>query len=148
MAISLFSLKAGLLFFWSLWLTLVCLTNTCEGLKALGRLPATWPFASENYAAIKAATSTYSLPGWLPGLLFLGVILWQGAAVILFWLAWWRYGSGDTAALSTAFAVSLALWAAFMIADEVFKIYDSQRLHLHIFLAQLVTLLTMILLPQ
>jgi hypothetical protein len=151
MLITLTTLKLGLLFFWTLWLSLVLLTNLFAGLKAASLLPERWKFASKNYQAIAEATATYSAPAWLPGILFAGVILWQGLAVFLFGQAAMSSlsaGSLDLAASTTAYVVSLGLWAAFMLADEVFKVYEGQSSHLLIFLGQLVTLVSLYVLPS
>ncbi|MCL4304164.1 MAG: hypothetical protein KJ077_51250 [Anaerolineae bacterium] len=148
--ITLTTLKLGLLFFWAAWFSLVFLTNLCAGLKALGVLPEPWRFASKNYQAIRDATESYAAPGWLPGLLFAGVILWQGLAVFLFWQAALhslQSGMLDLDAATPAFAISLGLWAAFMLADEIFKVYDGESTHLLIFLVQLVTLVSLYILP-
>lgn len=151
MQINLLTLKLGLLLFWSLWFSVVFTTNTFEGLKCLRLLPQDWKFASDNYTAITKATSAYSLPGWLNVLLFFGVILWQGLAVALFWRAFLgslRAGGVDPGAITTAFAVGLALWAAFMLADEVFCFYEAQSNHMLIFISQLATFLGLYLLPN
>jgi hypothetical protein len=145
--IDLSTLKAGLLFFWSLWLTLVLVTNVFDGLKQLGALPDWWRWVSGNFQAI---AESVPLPRWVIGLLFLGVVIWEGFGVVLFWNAFYGYGVTRTAGLVevyTAFAVSLALWSAFMIADEVFRIYAYQSTHLLLFAAQLLTLLVIGLLP-
>lgn len=149
--ITLTTLKLGLLFFWTTWFSLVLLTNLFAGLKALGVLPEPWRFASKNYQAIQDATESYVTPSWLPGLLFAGVILWQGLAVFFFWQAALRslgFGMLDLDAATPAFAVSLGLWAAFMLADEIFKVYEGESTHLLIFLAQLVTLVGLYVLPS
>lgn len=151
MQIDLLTLKFSLLCFWSLWLSLVFLTNLFAGLKALGVLPENWKFASKNYQGIVEATSTYSTPTWLPGFLFAGVILWQGLAVFLFWQALLtsiQAGSLNLSAWTGAFAVSLGLWAAFMLADEIFQVYDGQISHLLIFMGQLLTLMSLYILPS
>jgi hypothetical protein len=145
------TLKLGLLFFWSLWLTIVFATNAFEGLKRLRILPETWKFASENFSAVAKATSVYALPDWLVGLLFLGVIAWQGLAAVLFWAAFLNSASAgvpNIQAVNTAFGASLALWAAFMVAGEVFQAYDSQSNHMALFTGQLVTLISLHLLPN
>lgn len=141
---TLLALRLGLLSFWALWLTLVFLTNACEGLKLLGRLPEGWKFVSRNYEEIREAVSVYSLPGWLPGLLFAGVIAWQAVAAALMWRAAFTYAHYGIAATLTSFAASLGLFAAFMLADEAFKAYNHQSSHLLILIAQLVTLLALL----
>jgi len=50
--------------------------------------------------------------------------------------------------VNAAFACGLGLWAAFMIADEIFKQYDTQRSHVLFFGAQLLTLLVLHALPS
>jgi hypothetical protein len=145
--IELSTLKAGLLFFWSLWLTLVLVTNVFDGLKQLGLLPDWWRWVSGNFRAI---ANSVPLPRWAIGFLFLGVLLWEGLGVVLFWRAFYGYGLTGNAGLVevyTAFGVSLALWSAFMIADEVFRIYAYQSTHLLLFIGQLVTVLVIVLLP-
>jgi hypothetical protein len=83
-------------------------------------------------------------------LLFLGVVLWQGLAALLFWYTcstFHRMPFPGLWALDMAFLVSLALWAAFMIADEIFAAYDAEAAHMRIFIAQLLSLLVLYLLP-
>lgn len=148
MVVTAVMVKQGLLFFWSLWLTLVFLTNTAEGLKVAGFLPPHWKFASDNYRAIKEATALYAPPEWATAILFAGVVLWQGLATLLFWLSLSGYTGGDLGRVYLAFLASLGLWAAFMIADELCRAYEQQSSHLLIFTAQLATLLVIGLLPQ
>jgi hypothetical protein len=150
MQITLPILKTGLILFWSVWLSIVFLTNVLAALKALGLLPEDWRFASSNYQAVADTISEYSWPRRLAGVLFLGVILWQGLAVLLFWQAFFRYqdtASTGLAHINTAFGVSLGLWAAFMIADELFTVYRQESAHVLFFIGQLVTLLAIHLLP-
>jgi hypothetical protein len=113
--------KFGLLSFWSLWHSIVLLTNLCEGLKQLRVLPARWTFASKNYDAIVQATQKYHPAPWIPRLLFSGVLIWQ--LVILVGFGWAlvasvRSGWMDPDHVSIAFGLSLSLLAAFIIADE------------------------------
>ena len=150
MYMSPFALKLLLLFFWALWFTLVLLTNLFEGLKQLKILPEGWKFASKNFEQIVSATETYRSPAWLPRLLFLGVVLWQGVTTVFFWIAFvvaLLAGRIDPGTLDLAFAAGISLWMAFMIADEVFRIYDGESSHQIIFIAQLATLLAIHLLP-
>ena len=151
MQIDLPTLKLGLIVFWALWLSLVFLSNSLDGLKALGLLPQRWRFSSKNYGAVVKATSIYSAPEWLAGLLFLGVTAWQGLSGALFWRAFGsslKSGVLGRPEVSTAFAISLGLWAAMILADEIFRTYDLARTHLLIFVAQVVSLLAMYLLPR
>lgn len=150
MQVNLSILKLGLIVFWASWLTLTSVTNVFDGLKVLKMLPEKWKFASGNYAAIARATSSYSFPAWLNGLLFMGATLWEGLASFLFWISFLGYlrsGFTDLSHANTAFAFSLALWAAMILADEIFKAYRLVRTHMIIFACQGITLLIINALP-
>jgi hypothetical protein len=153
MAVGLTQLKRGVLLFWALWFTLVLATNLCDGAKTLGLLSPSWPFASGNYGFMASVTAKYGTPGWINGVLFAGVILWQLTATILFWRCVVTYRPQDArslAAATTALAVGIGLWAAFAIADEFFVAYETgvEAAHLRLFVAQFVTLLGIHLLPE
>jgi hypothetical protein len=140
-------LKRGLLLFWGVWLGVVFATNLCDGLQALGLLGEGWAFASGNYRLVEQTTARYGTPGWLNALLFVGVVCWEGAAALLFCLAGLR-GRGECRRLRhAAFAAGLGLWAAFLLADEVFVAYALEGTHLRLFTALLATLLAVELLP-
>jgi hypothetical protein len=140
-------LKRMLLLFWAAWLTVVLTTNLLDGAKALGLLEDSLAFASGNYQFLTQTTARYGTPNWVNGLLFVGVICWEGVAAALFWLAWARFPRRRRAVYA-AFTASLALWGAFLLADEVFVAYAVAATHLRLFIAQLVTLLAVELLPD
>jgi hypothetical protein len=94
------------------------------------------------------AAARYGTPGWLSGLLFVGAVCWEGAAALLFCLAGLRpWGEGGRLR-HAANAAGLGLWAAFLLADEVFVAYAVEGTHLRLFTAQLATLLAVELLPE
>lgn len=147
-------IKRGLLLFWALWFSIVLTSNVSDGLKALKALPETWAFASGNYALTVRVTAIYHTPTWMVAILFSGLVIWEGLGAFLFWYSFRQFsglkGPG-LAAVYTAFAVSLALWATFVIADEIFiayKIANLDGVHMGIFTAQLITLLAVRLLPD
>jgi len=151
MEVHLFALKLALLAFWGLWFSVVFLTNLSDGCRLLGILPTTWKFASQNFQPVAKATGRYLAVAWLPAFLFSCVILWQLLAIILYGWAFvtsLRKGDIDELSVNAAFACGLGLWAAFMIADEIFKQYDTQRSHVLFFGAQLLTLLALHALPS
>jgi hypothetical protein len=144
-------LKRLLLIGWAVWLSVVFATNLLDAGKALGLLPPNWAFASGNYQFLAETTARYGTPAWLNGVLFAGVIAWEGTAALLFWLACARFrGTGKPGGrvLYVAFIPSLSLWAAFLVADEVFIAYAVEATHLRLFTAQLATLLVIALLPE
>ena len=137
-------IRSGILLFWAAYFSVVTLTNLFDALKALGFLPAGWKLASGNYGLMLNVTGVYSTPTPVVALLFLGVILWEVLASILFWRAWALRGR----AIHTAFTAGLGLWAAFTLADEIFVAYPLVGVHLRLFVAQLVSLLALRLLPD
>lgn len=145
------ALKRMLLIVWAAWLTVVCTTNVLDGLKTLGMLPEAWAFASGNYRFLTETTARYGAPGWVNALLFSGVIAWDAIAALLFWRAGWLFRVSRRKGIDAAhvaFGVSLCLWGAFLLADEVFIAYDVEGTHLRIFTAQLATLFVVELLPD
>jgi len=147
MTITLHTLKLALLVFWSLWLSIVFMTNAFEGLILINVLPESWKFASKNYQAIQEAAAKYALTARWAGILFIGVIGWQAVAAVFFWLAVAGYLRGHVQALYSGFFISLGFWMAIMIADELFKAYEKQITHLLVFSAQLLSLLVILALP-
>ena len=142
--------KLGLLLFWTLWLLIVFLTNLFEWLKVLRIVSPYWKFASSNYQAIVQATGIYQAPEWVAKVLFLGVLIWQCGTLLAFGralLSMWWYGMWLLGPVMETFAASLGLLAAFILADEIFKQYDLERAHLLLFIAQLLTVLSIYVLP-
>jgi hypothetical protein len=142
--------KRVLVLFWALWFSIVFLSNLADAAKGLGLLNESWTFASGNLKFIKETTARYRTPDLANWILFAGVIVWEGVAVVLFWRAGWRFrgrGSGHKT-LYAAFTTSMLLWGAFLVADEVFIAYPLEGTHLRFFIAQLVTLLAVELLPE
>jgi hypothetical protein len=137
-------IPSGILLFRALWFSVVALTNVLDALKALGALPPGWTLASGNWPLMVKVTAIHGTPTALAGLLFLGVIVWEALAAVLFWRAWAVRG----AAVATAFIVGLALWGAFTLADEVFVAYPLEAVHLRLFGLLLLSLLAIRLLPD
>jgi hypothetical protein len=143
-------LKRCLLIVWALWLSVVFLSNLADAGKGLGFLADSWSFASGNWKLIDETTSRYGTPHWLSAVLFAGVILWEGIAVLLFWRAGltFRGTHSGRAAVYQAFTATLLLWGAFLVADEVFIAYALAGTHLGLFSAHLLTLLVIEMLPE
>ncbi len=73
----------------------------------------------------------------MQAILFAGVVVWEGLGAVLLWRP-----------TDAAFVVTLALWGAFVLAEEIFLAYVVEATHLRLFIAQLVTLLVIHLLPD
>lgn len=143
-------LKRVLLFFWAVWLSVVFLSNFADALKEIGWLGESLAFASGNFKFIQATTARYGTPDFVNALLFAGVIVWEGVATLLFWWAAWTFRGRKSGRkiLYFAFTSSLLLWGAFLVADEIFIAYPVESTHLRLFIAHLLTLLAIDLLPE
>jgi hypothetical protein len=139
------AIKRGILLFWALWLGLVAATNLFSLLKAAGVVGARWAFASHNFALVRSFMATYHLPLGLVKLAFAGVVLWQMAAVALFAQA---LATGRRKTVCTAFGVSAGLFAAFLLAGELFLRFDYEAVHMRTLTALLVSFLVVSLLPD
>lgn len=138
------TLQSGLVLFWAIWFSFVTLTNIFDALKHLNLLPQGFTFASYNFALVEGTLAAHGLPVVIAALLFAVVILWELLACGLFWRAWvaMRNGaSGRSGKVTQAFFVSLALWAAFLIATEATVNYLTAETHKGNLIAQLATLI-------
>jgi hypothetical protein len=144
------AMKRGLLIFWTAWTGLVFASNAADGLKRLRVLPESWAFASGNYNLMIKVTAIYCTPQWIVAALFCGVVGWQAAGTCWYLRAAMNpcAGAGQRQEMLSAFGINLALWAAFMIADEVFLAYPMENVHRAVFTAQLVTLMGIWVLPK
>ena len=152
MSIKLVTLKRGLLVFWATWFSFVCLTNALDGLKHLDLLPAGWHYTSGNFPLVLSVVQAYGTPSLLAAMLFAGVILWEGLCAGLFWRAALRFrGDGPSRALAiTAFAFSIALWAAFCVTLEALIAFEKigEGTFQTLLSANLLSLLALCLLPD
>jgi hypothetical protein len=138
------TLKSGVLLFWAALFTLLLVTDAADALKAGRVLPASWSLASGNWELMLKVTAVHGTPVAIVGILFLVVLGWHALAAGLFWRAWVAGGRGGVA----AFTVGLALWAAFVLADELFVAHTVAPVHMRLFGLQLLSVLALRLLPD
>ena len=150
MTISTLGFKRAILVFWALWWLLAFLTDFIGGLKELGMVAAAW-IPHTNYPFLVDALAPYGVPAWLPPLLFAGIISWSFLSTVLFVIAAgtpvqpkprWRRR------LNTAFIVSLSLWLAFFLADQIVMKFALEQNHMVQGGFQLLTYLAIYLLPD
>ncbi len=147
MHIQIFTLKKGLLIFWAFFYSWICLTNVLDGLKELHLLPNTWHYTSGNFAFILSVITLQNFSKILATILFSGDILWQAITAVFFWSAVFQFEvkeeTKSLAAVTTAFALGIALWATFIMAIEIFIAYEkiSEGTFFHLLMANLISLL-------
>ena len=86
MTIPMAQFKRLLVLFWALWWLLAFLTDFLAGLKEIGLFAAAW-LPATNYPLLVKSLADYGPPGWLPPLLFIGIIGWSLISTLLFLLA-------------------------------------------------------------
>jgi hypothetical protein len=123
--------------FWALYFSLVVATNTVDLLKAIGAAPSDWTFASGDYQSIVDVTSRYGVPRTVTLFMFVGVILWEGIAAAMFWER--LIVESNRWSPSIPFVVSVALWFAFVLADEFFIEYKFESAHRQLAILTLVS---------
>ena len=124
--------KWTLIWFWALWWTTVFLTDFLGGLKHLGFPHASW-ITDANYPMLVKSLQLYPLLPSLASLLFVLIIAWSLLASLVFWRVvftsyqnstLWRYR------MKIAFFISLELWLAFFLSDQVIMNFDLEQNHM------------------
>jgi len=150
MNIRIVTIKRGLLFFWASYYTIVCFTNLLDAFKEHGLLPATWGYVSGNFGMIKDVVSIANFSNGIASTLFFGAILWEGTIAVLFWRALVQYSNASFSKVNSAFAMSVALSAAFILIVEGFIAFEKINIMIFFYLliANLLSLLAIRLLPE
>ena len=144
-------IKAGLLLFWALWFTLAFSTNFFDLLKALHHLPISWQFNSGNYQAVAQVISRYHGSSTLLNTLFVLDITAQLLIAIAFWVTFIRYITQKPnyfAWINLTFGISVALWAVFILIEEIFIAYQFETTHIRLLVFELISLLSIHLLAD
>lgn len=143
-------IKSGLLLFWGLWFLLVFFTNSFDFLGVYNMLPSDWRFRSGNLSLILSVINIYGFSGAFANLLFFLDIIIQGTAAVLFFIAAVKLWTNRQAWkwINTAFGISTALWAAFILMDEFFIAYNFEGTHSTLLIMEIISLLAMHLLPD
>ncbi len=92
---------------------------------------------------MREAVETYEAPLWFAAALFGGVMVWQAVVAVLLWYTLTASLAAEHVQLAQAnfaFVGAMGMWAAFILAEEVFKQYRTETKHLLFFTAQLLTL--------
>lgn len=153
--LDLLTLKQGIVLMWAVWISFVVILNVFDVFKTAGALPATWKFASGNYWYIEQVTKIYGTPAWINWVFFIIVIAWESFCGVMLWVAFAGFDGSNYAMINAAWVVNLALWAGFIVMDEVFlawaaEIGNSNAMESHkgFFVAFLVSLIALHVLPN
>jgi hypothetical protein len=129
---AMFFFKRIIVVFWALWWMLAFLTDFLGGLYSLNVFTEPW-VPHSNYPALVTSLAQYDAPSWLPSLFFVGIIAWSLLSALAFVVAAltprqpsqrWRER------VNAAFIISLGLWFAFFISDQVVMMFDLEQNHM------------------
>lgn len=124
--------KKSLILFWTVWWGIALWTDIIGGIAHLGYVKATWA-PDTNYPFLKTSLAMYHVPEALVGALFVGIIGWLGLSFITFAHACLALGQPKEiwmARAKRAFIISLALWLAFFISDQLIMNFDLEMNHM------------------
>ena len=150
MFVSLTAFKKILIFFWFLWWLIAFLTDFTGAMYQLGWIADSW-IPHSNYPYLVKTLSIYDPPTPLPPFLFAGIICWSFLSTVFFGLAAMTSMSSRERWLSRvnqAFIVSLSLWLAFFIADQIVMQFDLEQNHMVQAGFQLLTFISIHTLPD
>ncbi|MBX3710205.1 MAG: hypothetical protein KIT56_09515 [Gammaproteobacteria bacterium] len=141
-------IKVGILFFFFLWFSIAFSSNFIDFLNSLG-ITNEWRFHSGNYDAVKKTIQIYNAPQSILNFLFYSDILIQATSALLFFAAFLSFFRKRDAwrLINSAYGISMALWAIFLIIEEIFIAYSYEAAHIRLLL-ELVSFLLLHLLPD
>ncbi|KTD61088.1 hypothetical protein [Legionella spiritensis] len=146
---ALFYIKLGFLLFFACWFAIACLTNLVDLANAI-HLTNEWAFHSGNLAALAKVLAIYHTPTWFLYALFCSDIIVQGTSAVLFAVASWQFGINryPWPWINTAFGISMALWATFLVMEEIFIAYAFEATHIRLLILEMAALLVVHGLPH
>jgi hypothetical protein len=142
-------LKKMIIIFWTMWWIIALWTDIIGVLAHYGLLTKHWA-PDTNYPFLVASLKMYPLPNWVAPLLFASILLWSLLSTAAFCWAcasltketklWMRRAD-------VAFTIAITFWLAFFLADQIVMKFDLEQNHMVQGGFQLLTYLTLYLLP-
>jgi hypothetical protein len=123
---------------WTMYFTMISLTNIIDALKAMNVLGDGVTFSSGNWAFMQDTVAVYGTPDWITGILFAGAITLEVIVAMLCWRALSRRVAGSTGAAvasRAALAGALVVWTGFVFMEETFLAYGVEGTHWQLFIA-------------
>lgn len=119
--------KRLLLLFWTMFFSMVALTNLVNLLDSLGLFD--WTFLdSGNFDYLKSVVEVYGVGSAPTKILLLGALLIEAIAALLFWRALFGFGikrDGSRLAM-TAICWGTLVWTGFVFMTEFFVAYTAE----------------------
>lgn len=142
--------KKIIIIFWFLWWLIALWTDVVGGLAHMGWLHASWA-PDTNLPFLIESLKMYQPPLWLIGIFFAGILLGLFLSTVSF--LWAVLGLNQPTYVwmvraKTAFIISITLWLAFFLADQMIMKFDLEENHMVQGGFQLLTFLALYWLPN
>ncbi len=139
--------KRIIVLFWGFWWFIAFLTDLLGGLEHLKLIDLSLN-VDVNYPFLVKSLTPFSPPQWIPVCLFILLSFWMLISCLLFF---WASVTSKTRWLriaNTAFVVSLSLWLALFIADQIIMNFELEANHMIQGGFQLLCFFALYLLPE
>lgn len=142
-------LKRVVLLFWTMFFTMVAITNFVNLMGVFDVFD--WTFLnSENFAYLKETDKIYGMGEGITKVFLLGAFLIELIGAVLFWRALVGSGRGPEARTRAILAVSFGalVWTAFIFMTEFFVAYGSESPFRELLMIMLGAALVIVLVPD
>jgi hypothetical protein len=142
-------LKRLLLLFWTMYFSMIALTNLVDLFGALNVFH--WTFLdSGNFKYLLSTVKVYDLAPELTKVLLAGAFGIELVGAALFWRALLRFGArgAGRVAVTHALCWGTLVWIGFVFMTEFFVAYRSESVFRELLILMIVTVLTMALVPD
>lgn len=116
-----------IILFWSLWFTLVSLSDITNFLQLAHILPVDFVFTSKNYDLVHQYLSLFGFNSFALSLLLFGMIV--SAAILISITFWISTFTMNPVWINLAFLSSILLTMFFILCDEIFIQYTIEHGH-------------------
>jgi hypothetical protein len=139
--------KRILVIFWGFWWLIAFLTDFLGGLQHLKLIDLSLNIDT-NYPFLVKSLMPFNPPHWLPAYLFIMLMIWALISSLLFFWASLASKARWLRLANIAFIVSLGLWLAFFLADQIIMNFDLEANHMVQGGFQLLCFFALYLLPE
>lgn len=145
-------ISRGIIVFWAFWSLLVALSDSVNFLQQANILPSHWVFTSKNYDLVMNSLALYQINNVVLTLfLYFFIVLFAWIITLCFIRAAFSSSTGVARYLQrcyTAFLLSFAIEAFFIMADEIFVQYALEHGHMDRLGFKMLTFLVFFVLEQ
>lgn len=142
-------LKRLLLLFWTMFFSMIALTNLVNLLDSLGLFD--WTFLdSGNFDYLRSVVDVYGVGAAPTKLLLAGALLIEAVAALLFWRALLGFGirRGGQRAAMTAICWGTLVWTGFVFMTEFFVAYSAESVFRELLAIMVGTAIAIALIPD